>query len=274
MDLVTRWMLSFLGALALGGAVGFVVAKLSSFELGMGVGLLIPGLVSLSFTLAFVQGYRELSYDPRRFVGTVVDVEDHAVNASGSVTAPVAIVEYETRDGVKRRLDGPRSSSLQVDDKVVLVPRLGVPGGFRIGQPHDMQGGAIASMLFGTFPFSAGVFFLVSALTGALSPRDEQRRIARQGRSYLNTAANLLMLGGILAMPLFSEPGERESARGVAHAIMLGFGVVSLGLWLHVVQGVRVGRDLRFTLGVGVVAINFSAWVVALWFLSDPGAGW
>jgi hypothetical protein len=129
-----------------------------------------------------------------------------------------------------------------------------------------MQGGAIASMLFGTFPFSAGVFFLVSALAGERSARDEHLGIERQERSYVTVAANLLMACGVLATPFFSEPVE--------HAIMLGFGVVSVGLWAHVVQGFRAGRDVRWTLGVGVVAIDFSAWVVALWFLTDPRAGW
>ena len=74
------------------------------------------------------------------------------------------------------------------------------------------------------------------------------------------------MVSGMLAAPLFSGPVEQ--------AIMLAFGVVSVGLWLHVVNGLRVGRDVRFTLGIGVLAVNFSAWVVALWFLTDPNAGW
>jgi hypothetical protein len=55
---------------------------------------------------------------------------------------------------------------------------------------------------------------------------------------------------------------------------MLGFGVVAIGLWIHVVHGALARRDVRWTLGVAVVAINFSAWVVALWFLTDPRAGW
>jgi hypothetical protein len=274
LDLVTRWMLWFFGALAVGCVVGFVVAKLSTFELGLGVGLLIPGLVSLSFTFGFVQAFRELAYDPRRLVGTVVAVDDRAVNDSGSITAPVAIVEYTTPDGTRRRIDGPRSSSLKEGDEVAMVPRIGTPSGFRIGLAGQMRGGAIASMLFGTFPFSAGVFFAVSALAGELTPRQEQRRIERQEGSYLNWAANVLMIAGILATPFFSEPVEHESGRGVAQAIMLGFGVVSLGLWTHVVSALRVGRDVRFTLGLGVLAVNFSAWVVALWFLTDPNAGW
>jgi predicted heme/steroid binding protein len=84
LDLVTRWTLYFFGSLAVGGVVGFLVAKLATFELGMGVGLLMPGLVSLSFTYAFVDTYRELSDDPARVVGTVVAVEDRPANASDS----------------------------------------------------------------------------------------------------------------------------------------------------------------------------------------------
>lgn len=266
LDLVTRWTLWFFGSLFAAGALGFLVAKLSTFELGMGVGLLLPGLVSLSFTWAFVAGYRTLAYDPARMAGVVVAVEDRPANASGSITSPVAIVEYATKDGVKMRVDGPRSSSLQVDDEVVVVPRPGAPRLPRIGRPRDMRGGAIASMLFGTFPFSAGVFFLVSALARERSFDDEARSAAAQERSYVTTAANLLMACGILATPFFADPVE--------HAIMLGFGVVSIGLWAHVVQGVRARRDPRWTLGIGVVAVNFSAWVVALWFLTEPGAGW
>jgi hypothetical protein len=232
----------------------------------MGIGLLLPGLVSLSFTLAFVQGYRSFAFDPQRIDGTVVAIEHRSMNASGSVTSPVALVEYTSRDGAVHRIDGPRSSSLKESDRVVVVPALGTLDGVRVGRPSDMQGGAIASMLFGTFPFSAGVFFLVSALVGERSAREEDLSIERPERSSATVAANLLMVCGILATPFFSDPVE--------HAIMLGFGVVSLGLWAHVVQGIRARRDVRWTLGVGVVAINFTAWVVALWFLTDPRAGW
>jgi hypothetical protein len=31
---------------------------------------------------------------------------------------------------------------------------------------------------------------------------------------------------------------------------------------------------LRWSLGIGVVAIDFTAGVVGLWFLGDPNAGW
>jgi hypothetical protein len=53
MDLASAWMLAFFGACALGGAVGFLLNKLVGFEFGLGVGLLIPGLVSLHFCWNF-----------------------------------------------------------------------------------------------------------------------------------------------------------------------------------------------------------------------------
>jgi hypothetical protein len=266
LDLVTRWTLWFFGSLLAGGAIGFLIARLSTFELGMGVGLLVPGAVSLSFVVPFVAGYRTFAYDPARTTGVVVAVEDRAANPSGSITSPVAIVEYATRDGARERVDGPRSSSLQEGDEVVVVPRPGSPRAPRIGRPSEMRGGAIAALLFGTFPFSAGVFFLVSALVAERSFADEERAAALQERSYVTMAANLLMVCGILATPFFSDPVE--------HAIMLGFGVVSIGLWMHVVHGALARRDVRWTFGIAVVAVNFSAWVVALWFLTDPRAGW
>lgn len=266
LDLVARWTLDFFGSLVAAGIVGFLVAKFSSFDLGVGVGLLIPGLVSLSFTWAFLAEYRDLSFNSARTTGTVVAVEDRAENATGSITTPVAIVEYEARDGTKRRAASLGASALHVDDTVVVVPRFGKPDGVAMGSPHEMQGGAIVSMLFGTFPFSAGIFFLVSAFARERTAAEEERSVAWQERSYLTTAANLLMFCGILATPFFSDPVE--------HAIMLGFGVVSLGLWMHAIEGIRAGVDVRWTFGLGVLAINFSAWVVALWFLTDPNAGW
>ena len=106
----------------------------------------------------------------------------------------------------------------------------------------------------------------MSALARTPTPRRERLGTAAQERSYLTVAANLLMFSGVVAIGFFSG--------AVEHRIMLGFGVVSLGLWLHVVQGARAGRDPRWTVGLGVMAVNFSAWVAALWFLTAPGAGW
>ena len=69
LDLASSWVISFFGACAVGGVVGFVLAKLFGFEFGLGVGLLVPGIVSLSFTLAFVTAYRDFRDNPSRASG-------------------------------------------------------------------------------------------------------------------------------------------------------------------------------------------------------------
>ena len=50
----------------------------------------------------------------------------------------------------------------------------------------------------------------------------------------------------------------------------MAFGAVSVGLWLHCADGVVMRRDLRWTLGIGVLAVNFS--VVGRGALAVDGA--
>jgi len=45
LDLASQWMLSFFAACLAGLVVGWLVARFASFEVGLGVGLLLPGLV-------------------------------------------------------------------------------------------------------------------------------------------------------------------------------------------------------------------------------------
>ena len=58
----------------------------------------------------------------------------------------------------------------------------------------------------------------------------------------------------------------------VLDQIVIAFGVVTLGLWLHIANGIRLRADPRWTLGMGVVALNFSVWVLALWVIGRPGS--
>jgi hypothetical protein len=60
----------------------------------------------------------------------------------------------------------------------------------------------------------------------------------------------------------------------VVHSLLLAFGLASLGLWLLVLDGVRMRRDPRWTFGIAVVALNFSVWSVALWSFGEPTARW
>ena len=199
LDLAPTWILSFFAACAVGGLVGFLLSKLIDFEFGLGVGLLIPGIVSLFFTVQFASGYLSLRDDP--------------------------------------------------------------------SQASELFGGAIASMLFGTFPSSAGLFFLLGWLIDQW-PRKRSREPAERAQksSRLVTVANLLMLGGLFGAGLWNGP--------VAEQIAIAFGVASIALWIYVADGVRMRRDPKWTLGAAVLAINFSAWVLALWLLMGRDSRW
>lgn len=264
LDLVARWTLWFFGACFAGMGIGFGVGRLTRFEIGLGVGLLVIGTTSLSFTPRFALEYRAFTTSPWRADGTVVAIEDRAVNAAGDVTTPVAVVEFVV-DGTPWRTESRGGTSLHVGDATQVVYASGDPRHAKVGSPGEMLGGAIASLLFGTFPLSTGLFFLVTSLLPERTPDARDRaRAARQEGSYANWLANLLLLAGITS-PLVTR-GE------VIDQIAIAFGVTTLGLWLHVANGIRLRADPRWTLGIGVVALNFSVWVAVLWVLTRTDA--
>jgi hypothetical protein len=57
-------------------------------------------------------------------------------------------------------------------------------------------------------------------------------------------------------------------------SVTVAFGVASLGLWIHVGEGIARGRDVRWWLGIGVVALNFSVWSLALQWLAPETPAW
>ncbi len=266
-DLASAFVLAFFGVCAVGGIVGFLLAKLLGFEFGLGVGLLIPGVVSLGFTAAFVTEFRDFRDNPSRAKGVVVAVEDRAVNESGDITTPIAVAEFITQDGATHRAESKGGSGLHTGDEVIVVYPAGAPARGKVGRLNTFFGGAIASMLFGTFPTSAAIFFLVSWFEDKRQRTPTRREAERASKpTQLTPIANLMMVGGLVGAGFWSG--------SVLQQIMVAFGAVSLGLWVHVVDGVLMRRDLRWTLGMGVLAINFSAWVLALWLLMDPASQW
>ncbi len=266
-ELATAWTLSFFGACAVGGVVGFLLAKGLGFEFGLGVGLLIPGVVSLGFTAAFVTEYRDFRDNPSRASGIVVAIEDRAANESGDITTPIAVVEFSTKDGTRHRAESKGGSGLHVDDEVTVVYPPSDPSRAKIGQPQTLFGGAIASMLFGTFPTSAAIFFLIGWLVDRRQRTPTRREAERASKPrHLTPIANLLIVAGILGGGLWPGP--------VIEQLICVFGVVSLGLWVHCFDGFWMQRDVRWSLGLFVLAINFSAWVLALWLLREPASQW
>jgi len=201
----------------------------------------------LWFTARFVQDYREFTRSPARAEGTVVAIEDAPANASGSVTTPVAVVEYTDAHGEKRRVRSGGGAGLHVDETVTVVDG-------RVARVRDLRNGGAVSMLFGTFPFSMGVFFLFGWLHGERPPR--ATRADRPAVRFVTGYANLALFLGILWAGFRNVP--------VLEGIREGFMIVSFALWLHCANGVVARGDPRWTLGMGILALNFTAWVVAI----------
>jgi hypothetical protein len=251
LDLVAAWTIGFFAACAAGGVLGWLVGRFTTFELGLGVGLLVPGLISLWFTARFALDYRTFTRSPTRALGTVVAVEDVPANAAGSVTTPVAIVEYVDGHGEKRRTRSGGGSGLHVDDAVTVVDG-------RVARVHELRNGGGASMLFGTFPLSLGLYFLFGSVYERLYGDRREHSARRGGRMFRSVTvyANLVLVAGILWGAFRSE--------SVLDGIREGFLIVAIGLWIHCANGIAARADPRWSLGMGVLALNFTAWVVAL----------
>ncbi|HEV2008530.1 MAG TPA: hypothetical protein VGQ88_07385 [Burkholderiales bacterium] len=90
MDIIATATLAFFGSLLAGGIVGWIVGRFCAFELALGIGLLIPGIVALTFATRCLLEYQHFrAPNVTTSVGEVVAVKDRPVNASGSITQPV-----------------------------------------------------------------------------------------------------------------------------------------------------------------------------------------
>jgi len=269
MDLVSSWTLAFFGAVALGGLVGWLVARFSTFELGLGVGMLVPGIVSLGYTVTFLLEYRDFTQSPHRVPGVVVAIEDQPVNESGSITTPVAIVEYEV-DGERRRVASGGGSGLAVGQAGVVVVDDPARPPAKVAQPRELRGGGIASMLFGTFPATAAIFFLFSWANDRFRLDRWQRPPPSRGVWLtLTTIATLIMATGILWPVLVEQPpeGVEQSDAELLHDFIMVFGIASIGIWMHFFIWLFSRRELRWALIFFVIAVNFDAFVLAMWIL-------
>jgi hypothetical protein len=81
--------------------------------------------------------------------------------------------------------------------------------------------------------------------------------------------ASLVMVTGIL-WPLLVEqppPGIPQSENEILADFMAVFGIASIGIWMHALIWLVTRRELVGPLNLAVIALNFDAWVVALWIL-------
>jgi hypothetical protein len=256
-----RWVV---GSALVALAVGFLIGRFSAFELGIGVGLLIPGVVGLTFATRCLLEYRAFAAPVANNVtGEVVAIEDRAVNESGSITQPVPVIRFKARDRSIHTVRGPASGSFKPGEEVRVLYDPADPSRARVGKVSELRGGAIVFMLFGTFPFSLGLWFIHSFVQGLRRTVDlpvVRSPMRQRITTPLIVAFNVLLVAGILWTGL--GPGEIEDK------FTPGFGLVSLGLWGHGIRGLfDRGTNTSWSFGMLVLAINFTAWTVALWLL-------
>jgi len=282
MDLVSVAVLSMFAAAAAGGVLGFLVARISRFELGLAVGLLVFGAVALSFAARCFLEYRDLAHAGANAAwGEVIAIGDRPANASGSVTSPVPVVRFTAPDNAIHVVRGPSGSSAVVGSHVNVVYDPADPQRSRVGQV-EVRGGAIAMLLFGTFPLSFGIWLLfatamadrekLAARGGRFRPqrarverairRAEMQTAQTQGRA---SKVVLAAFGGAMACAILwigLAPGE------LLHNFVQGFAAIAIVCAGYAGWGIASGgAGAAWSAGMLVMAVNFGVWAYALHLL-------
>ena len=267
MNLVTLAILSMFSAFALGGVVGVLIGRLTRFEVGLGVGLLMPGLVCLGFAGQCLYDYRAFTQaDARGTHGEVVALRDRPANASGNTGRTVLMVRFNASDKREYLLDVPTSAGYADGDILSVIYDPNDPESARFGSRSELRGGAIAMMLFGTFPSSVGLWFLYTygfrieaRHAGQSSVRSPGRRSGEWG-SAVQALCIVVMFCGILWIGVGAGPLIQRFLDGFG---VLAFASASLALW----SALYSRTNASWCLGLMVISINFGVWACALHLL-------
>jgi hypothetical protein len=277
MDFMNIGLLAFFGAALVGLLVGWIVSSRAAFELGVGVGLLGPGIVGLTFATLCLLEYRAFSSPlPNKVQGTVIEFEDEPVTASGNITRPVAVIRFTAADQRSYTVRGPWTTGVDVGDPVTVMYDAADPARVRVADIKNLRGGAIAFTLFGTFPFSLGLWFIHGyahersgrwrrrgRMAGATQGHDMSVPPSSIGQR-LTIGCNPLWLAGML--------WGAYGASNVQQALMVIFGSATVALLGHGAHGLLAPyADARWGFGMVVLALNFFVVTVTLWVLSGPG---
>lgn len=284
MDITSIGLLSMFGSALAGGLVGFAIGKVTRFEIGLSVGLLIFGAVTLGFAWKCFEEYRAFTTAGSDGLwGEVVEIVDKPSNASGSITSPAPIVKIEGPDGQVHFVEGPTASGAQVGEHVNVIFDRAHPERSRVGKSSDLRGGAIAFMLFGIFPTSFALILTVAMMDEARPARSAAAALPRRrgeraspatkaqafapppglrGR-FGDTPFKLLfaaMFCSILWIGMDGAPLLERFAQGFAGvaAALAGY-----ALW----GGFAARLGLTWTFGLLMLALNFGVWAFALHLL-------
>jgi hypothetical protein len=264
MDITTIAVLSLFAAAAVGGIAGLLIGWLTHFECGLGAGLLLFGAVSLWFAGRCLTEYQAfVSAGPNGTWGEVVAVEAQPVGSNGS--QPVPVVRFSTPEGSTVTVRGPRAGGYKVGDAVSVIYDAQNPAGTRIGELSQLRGCSIAMLLFGTFPFSFGIWFVGFARRFGKSRPDGNPHRRTQPMTTAPTAGDrrilatlfLALFASILWIGLGTSAPERRFVEGFAAA---GSCLIGYALW----GARRENPGIAWSAGVGILGINFCVWAFAL----------
>lgn len=283
MDIVSVAMLSIFGAAAVGGIAGVVVGRCTQFEIGLMVGLAIFGGVTLYHAGRCFLDYREFTQAGTNAVwGEVIEIIAKPSNESGSITSPAPIVRFTTADGVVLTVEGATAGSAKVGQHVtVLVDRTN-PANSRVGQIDQLRGGAIAFMLFGTFPMSFAVVLLAGLVDARRVARANgpptHRKSRRTNARAVSAAAEAIAARTLAPKPEFTRSTMLFVAAMTASILWIalpgadlvlrfsqGFGAIAASIVTYAIAGGGFGTS--WVVGLSMLALNFGVWSFALYLL-------
>jgi hypothetical protein len=254
MDLVSTALLSLFAAAAAGGALGFLVARAGRFEIGLAVGLLVFGAVALAFAARCFLEYRDFAHAGANAAwGEVIAIEDRRVNVSGSITSRVAVVRFVAPDRTMHVVRGPGGSAA-VGSHVNVVYDPMDPQRSRIGELGELRGGAIALLLFGTFPVSFGIWLLLATALGERGKAGGRRMAGSRSRPQRKQPA------AAAAKTATDQPPGR------LHGIVLaafGSALACAILWIGLAPGNLVQNFVQGFTAIALVCAGYAAWGLA-----------
>lgn len=295
MDLISVATLAMFGSALVGGLVGFAIGWMTRFDVGLLVGLTIFGGTTLWFAARCFSEYREFVHaGPNAVWGEVIAIEDQPVNPSGTTTTPVPLVRFTAPDESVHTVRGPAASGAKQGQHLNVVYDALDAQRSKVGLASNYRGGAIAFMLFGTFPLSFAVILLHGMLfernhrdPRAGNAQEQSRRNAsgrmraaasrvegkRQDRpppaqrpaGRVHKLANAALFFGLLGAIVWagSVPDELE------HGLVQGFGAIAAILFGYAFYAAVATRTVSsLSVRMAMLALNFGLFAYAVHLVS------